>query len=94
MARRSHKSEQLHADPDLVVHPDHGRRALLAMLQWAAEAPAAPGPIRLDTAQAGTVAHHSGFSRRSVLARSSTDGHNAPEGDACVASFSRASKAL
>ena len=34
------------------------------------------------------------FARRSVLARSSTDGRNGPAGDAGVASFSRASRAL
>ena len=67
----------------------------LPFLHWPQRCNAVARRIRpLSSISQSMVAHHSGFSRRSVLARSSTEGHNAPAGDACVASFSRASRAL
>ena len=67
----------------------------LPFLHWLQRFNAVARRIRpLSSISQSTLAHHSGFSQRSVLARSSTDGHNGPAGDACVASFSRASRAL
>ena len=67
----------------------------LPFLHWPQRCNAVARRIRpLSSISQSTVAHHSGFSQRSVLARSSTEGHNAPAGDAGVASFSRASRAL
>ena len=71
-------------------------QSCLPFLHWPQRFNAVARRIRpLSSISQSTVAHHSGFSRRNAyLARSSTDGHNGPAGDAGVASFSRASRAL